>query len=262
MHAIYDALLADLPGGTVRSAVIAPVWTCVRTDEGTGIAMTPTEEYRRTRIRGRAAGMNITDLAAHVTSWNVHESALGMATINSCVNRTNLLPDDGRVVTRDRDAPGVFGGLEALLLGKKVAIVGHGPHVERLRDACELTVLERRPREGDLPDPACEYVLPDQDFVFITGSAFANKTLPRLVELSRDAFTAIWGPSTPMSPALFDLGVDALLGTVIDDGDEVARIVGEGGYIPDFPDHATQVSWFRDAAVVQAIRDGVGRRAG
>lgn len=262
MHAIYDALLADLPDGTVRSGMIAPIWTCVRTDDGTGIAMTPPEEYRRTSIRGRVAGMSVAALAAHVTSWNVHESALGMATINSCLNRAGLLPDDGRVVVRDQDAPGMFGGLEALLLGKKVAIIGHGPHVDRLRDKCTLTVLERRPREGDLPDPACEYVLPEQDFVFITGSAFANKTLPRLVELSRGAFTAIWGPSTPLSPALFDLGVDALLGTVIDDGDEAARIVGEGGYFPDFPDHATQVSWFRDAATVQAIRDGVCRREG
>ena len=33
----------------------------------------------------------------------------------------------------------------------------------------KLVVLERKPAKDDLPDTACEYILPDQDFVFITG---------------------------------------------------------------------------------------------
>ena len=57
---------------------------------------------------------------------------------------------------------------------------------------------------GDYPDSACEYVLPTCDYVFISGSAFVNKTMPRLLELSRDA------TSTPAAPLLLEYGVDHL----------------------------------------------------
>lgn len=256
MHPIYDALMAQLPGQErVRAAAISPIWTSVVTDFGAGIAMTPTEPYQRTAIRGQVSGMSVPTLARYLTSWNVHESALAMATINSVWNRHQNLPEDDRVVVYPHGGKtGVFGGFDPLLAGKKVAIIGHGPHVEQLRDHCQLSVLERRPRSGDLPDPACEYVLPEQEFVFITASSFANKTLPRLVELSAKATTVIWGPSTPLCPALFDLGVDALLGCVINDAAQVVRVAGEGGYFQDFRDATTQVSWFRDSDLAASLR--------
>ncbi|MFV0253961.1 MAG: Rossmann-like domain-containing protein [Beutenbergiaceae bacterium] len=254
-HAIYRAIRADLPAtATVQSATIAPTWTTVVTSAATGIAMTPPERYRPPSIRGAVAGINLRDLAEFVGSWNVHESALGVAAINSHWNQWQTLPADDRITWDTHERPfGTFGGLGRLVTGKKVAIIGHGPHVEKLRDRCDLTVLERRPRDDDLPDPACEYVLGDQDFVFITASALANKTLPRLIELSQAAFTAVWGPSTPLCPALFDLGVDALLGCVFDEPAEVTRIAGEGGYFHDFQQHMTKVNWFRDTATVRAI---------
>jgi uncharacterized protein (DUF4213/DUF364 family) len=36
------------------------------------------------------------------------------------------------------------------------------------------------------------------------------------------------GPSTPLTPALFDFGFDILCGTVIEDPDKVLKAVGEG----------------------------------
>ena len=53
--------------------------------------------------------------------------------------------------------------------------------------------------------------------MFITGSALVNKTLPRLLELSRDAYTILTGPSVPLCPALLDLGVDRLAGMAVRD---------------------------------------------
>ncbi|MFV0425792.1 MAG: Rossmann-like domain-containing protein [Beutenbergiaceae bacterium] len=248
--------MAQLPeSATVRAAAIAPIWTTVLTTEGAGMAMTPTEPYQRMELRGQLAGMRLPDLARRVTSWNVHESAAAMAAINAFRNQSRHLADDARVISYAHGGKqGVFGGFDPLLAGKKVAIVGHGPHVERLQHHCDLTVLERRPRPGDLPDPASEYVLPEQDFVFITASSFANKTLPRLLELSAHATTVVWGPSTPLCPALFELGVDALLGCVIDDADAVVQIAGEGGYFQDLHSAVTQVSWFRDPALADDIR--------
>ena len=63
---------------------------------------------------------------------------------------------------------------------------------------------------GDYPDSACEYLLPEMDFTIITGSAFINKTLPRLLQLSRHA-VILW-PSTPMSRSILDYGAKELSG--------------------------------------------------
>ena len=51
--------------------------------------------------------------------------------------------------------------------------------------------------------------------VIITGSAAINKTLPRLLELSRGAQVILTGPSVSCCPALTELGIDRLNGRVI-----------------------------------------------
>lgn len=57
--------------------------------------------------------------------------------------------------------------------------------------------------------------MPECDYVFISGSAFVNKTAPRLLELSRDSFNVLVGPSTPLAPLLLeDYGVSMVTGMV------------------------------------------------
>ena len=112
-------------------------------------------------------------------------------------------------------ARALFERLAQRFAGGSVAVVGHFPHLEPLSDHCTLTILERHPSGGDLPDQACEYLLPRQDCVCITGSAVSNKTLPRLLELSRDAYVVLVGPSVPLTTMWFDYGVDLLAGTVV-----------------------------------------------
>ncbi|MDK8677085.1 Rossmann-like domain-containing protein [Corynebacterium tuberculostearicum] len=76
-------------------------------------------------------------------------------------------------------------------------------------------MLERSLNEGDYPDSAAEYILPECDYVFITGSAFVNKTAPRLLELSRESFNVVLGPSTPLAPVLLEhYGVSQVTGMV------------------------------------------------
>ena len=103
------------------------------------------------------------------------------------------------------------------ITGKKAAVIGHFSYLEQLLGpVCTLSILERRPRDGDYPDPACEYLLPEQDYVFITGSALVNKTLPRLLQICRNTtYTVLVGPSVPLAPALFDFGADDLSGFVV-----------------------------------------------
>ena len=260
---LYDALLDGMPSdmatGRVRSCAITPVWTYVQTDsDALGLAMTPLVEYRPIDLRGHVTGMGVRQLAEQVRSWNYHQAALGHAAINSWYNRAGVIPWDAPHVIET--TPGkssastgeglagkpMFWDFRRIIAGKKVAIVGHTDSMLPLREICDLTILERIPRSTDLPDPACEYVLPKQDVVFITGSSFTNKTAARLIELSEDAVTVLWGPSVPLCPALFDLGVDVLLGQVVVDAAETARIACEGGLYMDFRHATRSAAWFAD----------------
>jgi uncharacterized protein len=62
--------------------------------------------------------------------------------------------------------------------GTRVALVGHFPFVQALRQAVgQLTVLELNPGPGDADSGEAERVIPDADVVAITGSSFVNGTL-------------------------------------------------------------------------------------
>ena len=128
-----------------------------------------------------------------------------------------------------KDAFQAYRGEIAARDGANVVAVGHFPHVTDIAEYANLTVLERNCRDGlDTPDPACEFVLPQADFAFITGVTFINKTAPRLLALSRDALTVMVGPSVVMSPQLFGYGVHELAGSVVADPERVRFAVMNG----------------------------------
>jgi uncharacterized protein (DUF4213/DUF364 family) len=114
--------------------------------------------------------------------------------------------------------------------GRKVAIVGHFPFVPQLRqEVKELWVIEKNPREGDLTEAEAEKFIPQADVVGITGTAFTNHTIERLLELRNpDAYVVILGDTAPLSPVLFDYGIDAVSGTKVIDPDLAMRCVSEG----------------------------------
>ncbi len=112
--------------------------------------------------------------------------------------------------------------------------MGHFCGLDNIRNvAKELVILERNPKEGDLIDTACEYVMGDADIVAITGSAFANKSVERLLQLS-NGYTVVFGPSAPLSPILFDYKVDLIGGSLILDKEKVIQVVSQGGKLSNF----------------------------
>lgn len=122
-----------------------------------------------------------------------------------------------------------FASLRSAYAGKKVTVIGHFPGVGKMAELCDLTVLERNPRGGiDTPDPACEYVLPSQDFVFSTGVTIINKTAPRIFDLSQNATLVLVGPSVIPSEFLFSWGVDILAGRVVLDPEKIKVGVKQG----------------------------------
>jgi uncharacterized protein (DUF4213/DUF364 family) len=113
--------------------------------------------------------------------------------------------------------------------GKNVAIVGHFPWIPKLRERVKnLWVLEQRLREGDLPATHADRILPQCDVVGITGTSFINHTLEGLLELCKEAYVLLIGPTSPLSPILFDYGIDAICGLKIIDPDQLIRFISEG----------------------------------
>jgi hypothetical protein len=123
----------------------------------------------------------------------------------------------------------VFEHFAPRLEGKRVVVVGRYPGLETLELGWRLSVLERQPGPGDLPDPAAEYLLPEADWVFLTATSIPNKTFPRLAELSRGARVVLMGPTVPWLEGLADFGIDYLAGVSVEDGDALHRTVAEGG---------------------------------
>ncbi|MEN6475834.1 MAG: DUF364 domain-containing protein, partial [Syntrophaceae bacterium] len=221
--ALYEHLIAGIPEqSVVTDCLVGLRWTLVRSG-GVGMALTPPEGERRSAWSGSFAGRPTREVAALVKSWNPLEAAVGVAALNSYYNAPAVFTRTWEAGLDDQPSGNAFEHYRERLKNKKVAVIGHFPGLEDLAGQCELSILERRPGLGDLPDPAAEYILPLQDAVFITATTLINKTLPRLIELSRESFVVLVGPSTPLTPVLFDYGVKALAGTVVVDEAKVWR---------------------------------------
>ncbi|MBL7178574.1 MAG: hypothetical protein ISS66_22360, partial [Desulfobacteraceae bacterium] len=114
--------------------------------------------------------------------------------------------------------------------GKRIAIVGHFPFVLRVREySKEVWVIEKNPKEGDFGEAEADNLIPQADVVAITGTTLTNHTLDHLLELCNSrAYVIVLGDSAPLSPILFDYGVDAVSGTKVVDPILVLRCVSEG----------------------------------
>ncbi|WP_434510371.1 Rossmann-like domain-containing protein [Desulfitobacterium sp. AusDCA] len=230
MWALYDDLINSIPEDlTALECMLGVSWTLVRSERGIGIAKTIKGGKKGSGL-DNVTGMPLKRLAGYAKSWNMLEASLGQAALNSAFNHpSEVLTITGKPVNSSSDSEGAnaFKLLEPEIYGKKVAVIGHFPEVELLQEKCELSILERDPQGKDYPDPACEYLLPEQDFVFITGTAFTNKTMPRLLELAQKAKVILVGPSVPISNLLFKYGVDYLASFVVLD----PKLIWEAGQI-------------------------------
>lgn len=232
MWDIYEDLIDSMPDDlTVLDCMVGLHWTLVRSETGTGAAMT-VKGGKAGKEFGELVGMPLKELAASIKSWNMIEASIGQAAMNSFFNiPNNVMAITGTPLIKTENPEEANGFAQFLpdIQGKKVAVIGHFPNIESLKSVCQLSILERMPQDDDYPDPACEYILPQQDVVFITGTALINKTMPRLISLSKDARLILVGPSVPISRVLFKYGVDTIASTVLLDEELTWKVVMQGG---------------------------------
>ncbi len=160
------------------------------------------------------------ELAGWLSSPSKLKASIGLAAFNA-------------LSTVDTDACDELNAERVILergVGRRVAIVGHFPFVERVRQAAETCwVLELRPRPGDLPAEQADEVLPQADVVALTSTSLINHTFENLIGLCHpDSFVVMLGPSTPFSTVMFEAGIDALSGTVVIEPGRVLRSIAQG----------------------------------
>jgi len=234
---VYELLLDHCTSDdVVDNLMIGLVWTLCKTKDNTsvGLAMSPNHITRTLSWSGDLTGKPITDLAAWILDWNPYQASVAMAAINSCIN-SRTLPDSVVVEPQEGHANlAVFDYFLPQLHNQKVVVVGHYPGIERYQDLMQLSVLERQPEARDLPDSACEFLLPNADWVFLTASSIPNKTFPRLAELASNAKTVLMGPTLPWLPQLHEFGIDYLAGVEITDSNALYHTAAEGGGVRIF----------------------------
>ena len=221
---ILDDLIVSLWGNDfqVKNVHTCVFWTAVITKH-CGLSSTFRDEGpshdRGVRDVGNLTQKTALELAEYAKSESLLEASIGMATINSLIDI-----DESKCIEKN--------AFEIILekgQGKNVAIVGHFPWIPKLREKVKnFWVLEQRLREGDLPAKEADRILPQCDVVGITGTSFINHTVEGLLNLCKNAYVVLVGPTSPLSSVLFEYGIDAICGSKIIDPDQLIRSISEG----------------------------------
>lgn len=231
----YDLLIDHAHSNTKVSGVcLGQVWTFCKTeqDDGShfGLAMSPPQTSRTLSFPGTLVGKTLSELASWINDWEPCKATIGMAAINCSLNAKPL----ANAMLLGAGNLAVFEHFLPQLHDKKVVVIGSYPGIDAYQKQFDLTILERLPQGKDYPDPACEFLLPEADWVFISGSTIVNKTFPRLAQLSKYATTVLMGPTVPWLPELAEFDIDYLAGVNIEDSVALEQTVAEGGGIRIF----------------------------
>jgi len=237
---ILNELIASLPGKEtrVRGVCTGAFWTAVTT-RFTGLATTyraidPEHDIHASPVKDSGSLLEKTagELVDYALADDTMSASLGLAAINSLIEINEACCVE----------KGAFEILAAQGRGRDVAVVGHFPFVDKLRAVTRnLWVIEKRLRPGDLPESEAARILPRCEVVCLTGTTFINHTLEDLLALCRGSYVVLTGPTSPLSPLLFEYGIDAICGTRVVNAEEVVRYVSQAATFRQIHGHGVRL---------------------
>ena len=165
-------------------------------------------------------GRSALDLARWLKGDDWLKAGVGMAAVNSLleIDYDKLHEINAKHIIAQRAA------------GKNLMVVGHFPFVNALRPTVRnLWIMEKQPGAECISEEEGYQLMPEADVIAITGSSLINHTFERIMVNCRSgSFKIMLGPSTPLSPVLFDYGLDAIGGALVEDSKTVLTMVEEG----------------------------------
>lgn len=187
-----------------------------------GIATTVTEEilpHQGIQNSVPLTDMNVQELAKYAFSQNWLEASLGLAAINSALPKYEQQ-------ARQINAKKLIGRYG---VNRKVGIIGHFPFVDNSQNKfSELMVFEKDRQVGDLSEKMIPEKLPQADVVAITSTSLTNHSLEFILEhVAPNAYVILLGPTTPLTPVLFNYHIDALCGVYCEEAQLIKRQIRE-----------------------------------
>lgn len=162
----------------------------------------------------------VKELANYALSENPLETSIGLAAINSIIeiDLDLAIPMDASLLATK------------LSIGKNVTVVGHFPFIPSLKEVVShCWILEQNPIAGEHSAENAKDIIPQSDLIAISASTLINHTLENLLAFCRkDALVMLIGPSTPLSPFLFEFKIGILSGILIEDEGQVKKAVSQG----------------------------------
>ncbi|MBN1536702.1 MAG: DUF364 domain-containing protein [Anaerolineales bacterium] len=226
---IIEEIEAGLPEGVIEDIRIGEHWSAVLVtvdgQQRCGLASVPHESYEKLgeyqdELQKLKKQKSARALAHQAPRHGTPLASAGLACLNALIRpqpETWVDINAGEMLARQGK-------------GKRVALIGHFPFIPDVRARVgELNVLELRPQEGDLHANESPRIIPHMDVVAITSMAFINGTMQYLLELcAPQAYIIILGPSTPLSPILFNHGIQMICGSVVEKINPVMDSVAAG----------------------------------
>jgi len=227
---ILTDLLKNIQPARVINVCIGLNWTAVAVNnngiEKCGIASTIIQSHThsdepRIKQAGNFEGYSNQELAEFSLSDNPTLRSVGIATINASINPVLLKIEESNAA----DVLASYGK------GRRIVLIGRFPFTTNLKAKVgELAVIEQDPEPGDYPANKASEIIPKADVVAITGMTLINHTIQDLLDLcKKDAFVMVLGPSAPLSPVLFDYGVDVISGSIVEKIAPVVKVISQGG---------------------------------
>jgi uncharacterized protein (DUF4213/DUF364 family) len=155
----------------------------------------------------RFVGRPMDDMFHMASSVDRLEAGLGVAAVNAVLS--------GAIEKLGFQAYGI-----PRAGGKSVGLVGDFAFASQLEGlAAEVIRIDIEQAES---------LLPRVDIAILPGYTVVDHSLERLLTASASCYTIVFGPTTPLSPALFEYGADQLVGAKVENREEVARWIRDG----------------------------------
>jgi len=229
MDKLLREILDDLENGRVEDVRIGLHWTGVSINVNgelrCGLASTVSASYDHgtgfdVPNAGSLTGMSGLEMAQMVFDEHPVRVGLGLAAVNALLKPCQSLWEEinaEHVIARIGE-------------NENVGLVGRFPFIFRLREKVKnLYVFEQNPQPGEYSQAQMKDILPDCKVVAITGMTMINHTFEEILShKSNSAVCLLMGPTTPITPRLFDFGVDLVSGAVVENIEAVMLHISQG----------------------------------